>query len=132
MKHYSILYLATLIIMAVFDLSWIGGIARDFYKSRIGALLEFHLMPAIVFYLMYVAGVIVFVSGSDAATRWQSVALYGALFGFVAYGTYDLTNMATLRGWSLTLVLVDMAWGTLNTALSATCGWLIAGFLERH
>jgi len=132
MKHYSILYFATLTIMAVLDFSWLSGIARDFYETRIGDLLEFHLAPAIVFYLVYVTGVMVFVSGNTATTKWQSVALYGGLFGFFAYATYDLTNMATLRGWSLSVVIVDIAWGTFNTAISATSGWLIAGFFARR
>ena len=130
MKHYIILYLATLIIMVPLDFLWIGGIAREFYKERMGDLLEFHLLPAILFYLMYVAGIVVFVSGNDAV-KWPSVMLHGAFFGFIAYATYDLTNMATLRGWSTSLAIVDIAWGTFGTALASTAGWFIAGFFER-
>jgi len=130
MKYYSVLYFTTLIIMSVLDCSWLMGIARGFYKNRIGTLLEFHLVPALVFYLIYIVGVIVFVSGSGIATKWQSVAIYGTFFGFVAYATYDLTNMATLRGWSWSVVIVDVAWGTFNTGFSATCGWLIASFFK--
>jgi len=128
LKRYIILYLSTLITMATLDCFWLACIARDFYQNRIGALLEFHPVPAIVFYLIYTAGIIVFVSGRNIAVKWQIVPVYGALFGFFAYATYDLTNMATLRGWSWQIVIIDVAWGTFNTAFSATCGWFIARF----
>ena len=129
MKHTLILYLATLIVMGIVDLLWLNAIASDFYKKHMGDLLEFHLVPGILFYLIYAAGILVFVSGSANAT-WQSVLLYGALFGFFAYATYDLTNLATLRGWSPTLAIVDMAWGAFITAIAATGGWYIAGLFK--
>jgi uncharacterized membrane protein len=126
MKHTLILYACTLIVMTLLDLLWIGGIARDFYRSRIGNL-EFHPAPAVAFYLMYAAGIVVFVNGG-AGARWPSTLLYGALFGLFAYATYDLTNLATLKGWSPLLAVVDMAWGMFVTAAGATAGLLIAGF----
>lgn len=132
MKRYSILYLATFIIMATLDIAWLQGVAHDFYNNRIGGMLEFHLVPAVLFYVMYIVGVLLFVSASTRATSWQSVAGYGALFGFFAYATYDLTNMATLHGWSEAVVVVDIAWGTFNTAFSATAGWLIARFFQKR
>ena len=131
MKHYVILYLATFSVMGVVDMVWLNVIASDFYKKHMGELLEFHLLPGILFYLIYVVGIVIFVSGSAAASSLQSVLLYGALFGFFAYATYDLTNLATLRGWSLSLALVDMAWGTFITAIAATGGWFIAGFFKQ-
>jgi uncharacterized membrane protein len=124
-KHTMILYFATLAIMVMIDMVWLNVIANDFYKKHMGDLLEFHLLPGILFYLIYVAGIVIFAS-SSATSTWQSVLLYGALFGFFAYATYDLTNLATLRGWSPTLAIVDMAWGTFITAVAATGGWLIA------
>jgi len=124
MKRYTLLYLVTLLVMAALDMAWLLGIAHEFYESRIGDMLEFRLVPAVLFYLIYIAGVVVFVSGR--AARWQAAALYGALFGFVAYGTYDLTNLATLKGWPESVAVVDMAWGTFNTGFSAAVGWLIA------
>ena len=126
MTRYLPLYLITLCIMAVLDYSWIAVLARDFYFSHIGQLLEFQLMPAIIFYLVYIVGVLTFVSARTQATHWQTVARMGALFGFFAYATYDLTNMATLRGWSWTVVFGDVAWGTFNTSFSASCGWILA------
>ena len=130
MKHYSILYLATFVIMMILDIAWLRGIAKEFYQSRIGDMLAFRAAPALLFYVMYVVGVLIFVSANSSATSWQSVALYGAFFGFVAYATYDLTNMATLQGWSWAIVGVDIAWGTFNTAFSATAGWLIARYFQ--
>jgi uncharacterized membrane protein len=130
MKHYAILYISTLAIMFVLDFAWIGGIASDFYKKRMGDLLEIHTLPSIAFYLLYILGILVFVSGGDN-TKWQSTLLYGALFGFFAYVTYDLTNLATLKGWSLSLAIVDILWGTFLTAIAATGGTLIAGYFDR-
>ena len=129
MKRILILYFATLVIMGVIDFLWLNVVASDFYKKHMGDLLEFHLMPGILFYLIYAAGIVVFVNGSAHAT-WQSVLLYGALFGFFAYATYDLTNLATLRGWSQSLAIVDIAWGTCITAIAAIGGWLIAGIFN--
>jgi len=130
MKHYLIIYVATLIVMTALDMLWLGGIARSFYKDRLGDLMEIHLLPAILFYLMYVAGIIIF-SHHGSNTGWQSTLLYGALFGFFAYATYDLTNLSTLRGWSLSLSIVDIGWGTVVTAIAATGGQLITDFFER-
>lgn len=123
-KHYAILYIATFTVMMVLDILWLKGVAHEFYKSRLGDLLDFRPAPAVLFYLMYVVGVLVFVSG--AANKWQDVMLYGAFFGFLAYATYDFTNLATLKVWTVQLAVVDIAWGVFNTAVSSTIGWKIA------
>lgn len=123
-KHYATLYFSTLIIMTILDIVWLKGVAHEFYKNRFGDLLEFRVAPAIIFYLMYVVAILVFVSATG--TSWKNVLMYGAFLGFIAYATYDLTNMATIRNWPLSLTVVDIAWGTFNTGLSATLGWLIA------
>lgn len=125
-KHYAILYFATLSIMTVLDIVWLKGIAHEFYKNRLGDLLEFRALPAVVFYVMYVAAILIFVSVTG--TSWKNVLMYGAFFGFTAYATYDLTNMATIRNWPLSLTVVDIAWGTFNTGVSATAGWLVARY----
>ncbi len=129
MKHTLILYFSTLAIMVIMDMVWLGVIAKDIYKKYMGDLLEFHLLPGILFYLIYAAGIVIFVSGGTARSM-QSLLLYGALFGFFAYATYDLTNLATLRGWSPALAIVDMAWGTFTTAVVAAGGWYIAAFFK--
>jgi uncharacterized membrane protein len=131
MKYYLVLYVSTLLVMGVLDGIWLGVIAKDFYRGYMGDQFEFHRVPALVFYLMYAVGILVFVSAGPAATSWQQVLIYGALFGMLAFATYDLTNLATLRGWSLTMSLVDIAWGTFNTGVSATLGWLLARCILR-
>jgi uncharacterized membrane protein len=129
MKHYCIVAVTTLVIMSSLDFLWIGVAAREFYKARIDNL-EFHLIPAILFYIIYAAGIVVFVNGGPGATL-QKTLMYGALFGFCAYATYDLTNLATLRGWPVLLSVVDLVWGTFVTAVASTCGLWVARFFEQ-
>ena len=86
------------------------------------------LAPAIAFYLLYVVGILIFVS-ANAATA-QTTLLYGALFGFFCYMTFELTNMSLLKQWSWTVVVVDISWGTFVTAVSSTIGLLIANAIS--
>ena len=123
MMKLAVCYAAALIAFLAIDTAWLVAIAKNFYQSQIGQLLapSPNLAAAGLFYLMYIAAVIFFAvwpalqSGSVG-----KAALYGALFGLCAYGTYDLTNLATLKDWPVTLVLVDMAWGTFSTGVAAT------------
>ena len=113
---YFWLYLITLPTLAVIDLIWIIGVAQSFYKAQLGSLLATNTVwwAAVLFYLMYVAGLIFFVIQPAIEKHSLSYAiLAGAFFGLVAYGTYDLTNLATTTGWPLTMSLVDMAWGAI-------------------
>jgi len=82
-------------------------------------------VPAVLFYLLYVVGVLIFVSGSAGAT-WQSTLLYGALFGLFCYATFDLTALALLKHWSWPVAFVDVGWGAVVTAVSSTAGLLVA------
>ena len=111
------LYLIALPIFLVIDMIWLVVVARGFYKRQLGALLATrpNWAAAVTFYLLYVLGIVVFAS-QPADNGWQALGL-GSLFGLVAYATYDLTNLATIRDWPVTLVAVDLMWGT---ALSAT------------
>jgi uncharacterized membrane protein len=81
--------------------------------------------PAILFYLLNVVGILVFVSGSAAASR-QSTLLYGALFGLFCYATFDLTSLSLLKHWTWPVAVVDVSWGSFVTAMSSTAGLLIA------
>lgn len=129
MNRYVVLYLATLIVLVPADFLFLGIIAKGFFTSQVGDMLgEIRLAPAILFYLLYVAGVLIFVSGSAAATS-QSTLLYGALFGFFCYATFDLTSLALLKHWSWPAAVVDVSWGSFVTALSSTAGLLIANWL---
>ena len=119
MKSLFIGYLATLATLAVLDALWLGLVSRDFYKARLGQLLldQPNWAVAILFYLVHALGVVVF--PVPLAASWLSAALYGALFGFVVYAAYDLTNLATLRGWPMAVSLLDLAWGA--TVSAAAC-----------
>jgi uncharacterized membrane protein len=125
LKRFSILYLVTLIIMAPLDFLFLGVLAKDFYQSRVGEMLgPVNGVAAILFYLMYVVGILVFASGPQDSTA-KSAFVYGALFGFFAYATYDLTNLAVLKHWSVSLAVVDIAWGTVITGFVAWAGKLL-------
>jgi uncharacterized membrane protein len=117
-KRYAILYLATLIVIIPIDFLFLGTIAKSFFTSQVGDMLgDIRFAPAILFYLLFVAGILIFVSGPATAT-WQSTLLYGALFGLFCYGTFELTALSLLRHW-----------GTFVTAVSATIGLMIANLI---
>ena len=121
-------FLTVGVIMAVIDAVWLSVVANKFYKSQIGSLLldKPNMGAAVAFYLIYVLGVVMFVlRPALEAGSWLHALLYGALFGFVAYATYDLTNLATLKGFTLKLVLVDLVWGAVLTAAVSVGAYFI-------
>jgi uncharacterized membrane protein len=129
MKRYLVLYLATLFVLVPVDFLFLGIVAKGFFTSQVGDMLgEIKLAPAILFYLLYVVGVLVFVNGSATATSTPTL-LYGALFGLFCYATFDLTSLALLKHWSWPVAVVDVTWGAVVTALSSTAGLLIANWL---
>ncbi|MGC2774852.1 MAG: DUF2177 family protein [Bradyrhizobium sp.] len=124
-----VLYLATLAVLLGFDIPFLAIVARGFFQSQVGEMLgEIRPVPAVLFYLVYVAGVLVFVSGQSEAT-WRSTLLYGALFGLFCYATFELTSLAMLRQWTWAVVAVDISWGVFVTAVSATAGLLSADWV---
>jgi uncharacterized membrane protein len=127
-KRYIILYLATLLVLLPIDFLFLGTFAKGFFNAQVGDMLgEIRPAPAVLFYLLYVVGVLVFVSGPAAAT-WPSTLLYGALFGLFCYATFELTSLSLLKHWTWPVVLVDMSWGMFVTALSATLGLVITNW----
>lgn len=117
--------LATVLVMAGLDFVWLSATSGPFYRRLLGPLMAENpnMVAAVIFYLVYVAGILVFaVRPALASGDWRGAALMGALFGFCAYATYDLTNLATLKDWPLTVTLVDMAWGSVLTATAAGAG----------
>ncbi|MDP9708316.1 UNVERIFIED_ORG: putative membrane protein [Pseudomonas fluorescens] len=126
MKKALIAYVATLLAFLLLDGLWLGVLMAPTYRELLGSLMleKPLLVPAAVFYCLYVFGCVVFVV--LPSLTWQRAARLGALLGLVAYGTYDLTNWATLRGWSAQLSLMDWAWGTFATALACTVGFWVA------
>ena len=134
MSRSSIAYLSTLVVFAALDFVWLGFIAKDLYRSGIG-----HLMldtpnwtAAVLFYLIYIAGVVFFaVLPALEAGAWTRATIHAALFGFFCYATYDLTNLATLKGWPVSIVIADLAWGAFVTAAAATASFFITRALAR-
>jgi uncharacterized membrane protein len=125
-QRYAVLYLATFIVLIPVDFLFLGIVAKGFFTSQVGDMLgEIRFAPAVLFYLLYIVGIIVFVSGPAGAT-WQSTLLYGALFGFFCYATFELTSLSLLKHWTWPVVILDVSWGTFVTALSSTAGFLIA------
>jgi uncharacterized membrane protein len=128
-NRYAVIYLVTLLVIVPADFLFLGVVAKGFFTSEVGNMLgEVKLVPAILFYLLYVAGTVIFVSGEQGATS-QSTLLYGALFGFFCYATFDLTSLALLKHWSWPVAIVDVAWGSFVTAVSATAGLLVADWV---
>lgn len=128
MKTYGIAYVATGLAFLAIDAIWLTVAAQRFYRPLMGEMLleSFRLVPAVVFYLIYIAGIVAFaVAPAFASDRWTTATSYGAFLGLFAYATYDLTNQATLRNWPLTVTIADICWGIFLTAFAATLGFLI-------
>lgn len=131
MLKYVIAYAATAVVFFGLDFVWLSR-ALGFYRSEIGSLLletpKFGYAAG--FYLLYVVGIVALVViPATTAGGWVQALLMGALLGLVAYGTYDMTNMATLKGYTLRVALVDMGWGMFVTAVAAVIGTLITQWL---
>lgn len=110
-------------VFVLIDAIWIAGIANEFYKDQLHGLLSSspRYLPAVIFYLIYISVLLYFVvEPALAGENWRWLLPHAAVLGFAMYATYDLTNAATLKKWSLKLTIVDMLWGTfLTTAVAA-------------
>ncbi len=125
-------YAATLIGFLAIDFIWLGFIATKFYKDQLGEMMldKPHMGVAFAFYALYAAGMVLFaVMPGLEARSWAKTALLGGALGLVAYGTYDLTNYATLKNWPLTMTLVDLGWGASVTAAGATIGYFVSDWM---
>ena len=119
-------YIAAATAMALLDFAWLRMVTKPIYEPAIGAVLAEHTnVPAAVsFYVLYTLGIMVFATAPALrGGGWSTALAMGAAFGFFAYATYDLTNMATLKVWPVHLAALDIAWGTVVTAISATAGY---------
>jgi len=120
--HFAYAYSATLAAFLALDAMWLGMMSQRLYRSAIGHLMRegFAWEAAAAFYVLYVLGLVVFAVASGLAKERAAVAAArGALFGLIAYGTYDLTNQATLRGWPWTVTIADLTWGAVASAIAA-------------
>jgi uncharacterized membrane protein len=121
-------YLLTALVFFAIDLAWLGLVARNMYSRYIGHLMSSRVnwVAALVFYLAFIVGILVFAvyPSVDEGSILQAVVL-GALFGFFAYSTYDLTNLATLKDWPLSITIIDIAWGMVLTGVVSAAGFCI-------
>ncbi len=125
MKYIGLFIITTVIFFAI-DMIWLGVIAKNFYREKLGFIFtgEVNWTAAVIFYLLYIGGILYFaiIPGIDTG-NWKLVLLNGAFLGFLCYATYDLTNMATIKQWPLIVVLVDIAWGTFLTGSVAVLSY---------
>ena len=125
-------YVATGVAFAMIDSIWLRSMYTRLYQPEIGEMLMRGMRwgPAVAFYLLYIAGMLIFaVNPALANGRWQTALVQGALLGFFCYMTYDLTNYATLKVWSLKVTVLDMIWGTFLTGSAAAVGAFVTGKL---
>lgn len=123
------LYLIALPIFFLIDMTWLGLVATNFYKSQIGFLMktDINWIAAVIFYLLFIVGLVLFaIEPAVSRSSWTYALIFGALFGFFTYATYDLTNLATLKDWPLLVSLVDMTWGTVLGASVSLITYYIA------
>ena len=131
---YAVAYVTTLVTFLAIDAVWLLTMSQRLYRRYLGGILvdSFNPAPAALFYLIYIAGIIVFATIPAFSTgKWTTAALNGALYGFFAYATYDLTNQATIRGWPTVITVADICWGSLLSAVAATVGFLLTRYFLR-
>lgn len=129
LKLYGIAFMVFLVV----DLIWLSLIARKLYQNQIGFLLknDVNWAAAIIFYLLFIAGLVVFViQPSLDADSLGKVMLLGLFFGLVTYATYDLTNLATMKDWPLSITIVDLAWGSFLGFSTSTITYLIYNLIK--
>jgi len=125
LTRYALGYVMTGLSFALIDSIWLRTMYTRLYQPEIGELLGgLRLGPAIAFYLLYIGGMMWFAVGPALANgRWQTALVQGAVLGFMCYATYDLTNFATLKIWSMKVTLLDIMWGTVLTGSASLAGW---------
>jgi len=128
MKYIQLYLISTLIFFAI-DMFWLGFLAKDFYREKLGYLMapKVNWTAALIFYFIYIAGILFFavIPGLNSG-NFTTVLLNGAVLGFLCYATYDLTNLATVKNWPFAVVWVDILWGTILTGATAVLSFLLA------
>ena len=123
------LFIIALPVFFAIDMVWLAVVAKNFYQQQIGFLMKpsINWVAAIVFYLLFITGLIVFViSPAVVKQSWVHALLFGALFGLISYATYDLTNLATMKDWPLLVTVVDLIWGSVLAASVSVITYFIA------
>ena len=131
-KSIILSYLLTFLFFLIVDMLWLGVIAKNIYQKYLGGFLTDNVnwTTAVVFYFIFVVGISIFViyPSVNNGSVYQAI-LMGALFGFFTYATYDLTNLATLKGWPLPIVFIDIIWGSVLSAVVSLSGFYIVKWL---
>lgn len=123
------LYLIALPVFFAIDMVWLGLVAKNFYAKQIGYLMktDINWLAAIIFYLLFIVGLIIFVIAPAVEKgSWAQALLLGALLGFISYATYDLTNLATIKDWPLLVTIVDLIWGAVLAGSVSIVTYFIA------
>ena len=123
------LYAIALPVFFAIDMLWLGVVAKNFYRSQIGNIMkpDVNWVAAIIFYLIFIAGLVVFViEPAVEKGSWKHALLLGAFFGLVCYATYDLTNLAVAKDWPVLVTIVDLTWGAVLAASVSTITYFIA------
>lgn len=132
-KTVLISYVLTFIVFLAIDMIWLGLIARNLYRKYLGDFLsdKVNWTAAFIFYLLFVIGISIFaIYPAVNKDSVSSAILLGALFGFFTYATYDLTNLATLKGWPLPIVIIDILWGATLSAIVSLSGFYIVKWIS--
>lgn len=122
------LFFIALAVFFAIDMIWLVAVAKKFYQKQIGFLMrpEVNWIAAIIFYLLFITGLVIFViSPAVVKHSWSHALIYGALFGLITYATYDLTNLATLKDWPLLVTIVDLVWGMVVSASVSIVTYLL-------
>lgn len=126
-------YLLTAVVFFAIDLTWLGWVAKDLYRKHLGGFLsdQVNWTAAFIFYALFIVGIFIFaILPAAEKNSLQHAVIYGALFGFFTYATYDLTNLATLKNWPLPIVFIDIIWGSILTGTVAAAGyWIVKKLL---
>jgi uncharacterized membrane protein len=123
------LFLIALPVFFAIDMVWLVLVAKKFYQDQIGFLMrpDINWAAAIIFYMLFIAGLVVFViSPAVEKQSWSHAVLYGAFLGLITYATYDLTNLATMKDWPLTVTIVDLIWGSALASSVSVITYFIA------
>lgn len=127
------LYFIALAVFLALDMIWLGFVANSFYASNLGYLMkaEINWLAAALFYALFIIGLVVFViAPALQKSSYRHAIVFGLLFGLVTYATYDLTNLATIKDWPLSVTIVDLAWGSSLAATVSLASYLIAKRLD--
>ena len=133
--RFVVAYLASGLVFVALDAIWLSQVALGLYRREVGDLLldQPNLRIAGLFYVLFVAGIaLLAVQPAVDNGGWFAALWMGAVLGLVAYGTYDLTNLSTLRGWSLAIAGIDLAWGVILTATASTAGYFAVVILAQR